>query len=117
MGIDNDSLLCYGIEFEYNQIKHLKDAQEFKKVAEDIGCDDMPDLWQEMGFVNGSEYYDAEAEDQYYIIGKEIIGDLTLTEFLNNVNEKETKEYIKGICEKYGLMYSEPRIIYRAYIS
>jgi hypothetical protein len=39
MGIQYDAILCYGIEFSYDDIVHLKDTIEFKQLAQDIGTD------------------------------------------------------------------------------
>lgn len=116
MGIQNDAILCYGIEFEYSEIKHLKKHDDFVKMAEDIGTDYMPNLWQEMGFINGCEYYDEDEEYQYYIIGKKMKNVMTLTEFLDTINKNDTVKYIKDMCEKYNLVYTEPKIMVKCYI-
>lgn len=113
MGVDNDAILCYGIEFSYDEIKHLKDLQEIKDLAENIGCDFMPNLWEEMGFVSASYYYDAEEEDRSYIIGTKIEKDLTLNEFVQKINENEIILFLKGVCDKYNLKYEDPKILCR----
>jgi hypothetical protein len=113
MGINNDFILCYGIEFSYDEIEHLKNNDEVRKISEDIDTDYMPNLWSELGFISGSPYYDSEEDHRNYIIGKEIIGDLSLDEFVTQINTNETNLYIKNVCEKYSLPYKEPKILCR----
>ena len=113
MGIQTYTIQCYGIEFAYSEIKHLKDHPEFKELAKDIDCDDFPSLWQEMGFINGSYYFDAKDEDQYYIIGKEIPDGSTVKTFGDDLDEEETKRELKKTCKKFRLKYSEPEIMSR----
>jgi len=113
MGINNDAILCYGIEFSYNEIKHLK---QVKKLIDD---DFMPNVWGELesGFFSVSDYYDSEEEDRSYIIGKQITRDMNLNEFLQEINENETVFYLKNICERYNLKYTQPKILCRVNIS
>lgn len=106
-------MLCYGIEFTYEEIKGLKENEEFKDTANGIGCDSMPNLWQEMGFISCSDYYDQEEEYHNYIIGKEIQANMNLTDFLKQINE-EVKKYLKEQCTKYNLKYTEPKILCKA---
>lgn len=113
MGIQNDAILCYGIEFSYDDIVHLKDTIEFKQRAEDIGTDCMVNLWSEFGHISCSNYFDQEAEYNIYIIGKELPNDMTLQEFLNGINEIEIKKYLQKVCKDYNLQYSEPKILCR----
>jgi len=113
MGIQNDAILCYGIEFSYDDIVHLKDTIEFKQRAEDIGSDDMVNVWSEFGHIYCSNYFDQEEEYHTYIIGKELPKDMTLKEFLNGINENEMKIYLQKVCKDYDLQYSEPKILCR----
>jgi hypothetical protein len=113
MGIQNDAILCYGIEFSYDDIVHLKDTIEFKQRAEDIGTDNMVNLWNEMGHIYCSNYFDQEEEYHTYIVGKELKSDVTLNEFIVNINENEIKTNLRKVCEEYNLHYSEPKILCR----
>lgn len=116
MGIQYDAILCYGIEFSYNDIVHLKDTIEFKQRAEDIGTDNMGNLWDEMGHICCSGYFDQEEEYQTYIVGKELVSDVSLHDFLNEINEinkNEIKNYLQKVCKDYNLQYSEPKILCR----
>lgn len=113
MGVQNDAILCYGIEFSYDDIVHLKDTIEFKQRAEDIGTDNMVNLWDEMGHIYCSNYFDQEEEYHTYIIGKEIPNDMTLHDFLNEINENEVKIYLQKVCKDYNLHYCEPKILCR----
>jgi hypothetical protein len=113
MGINNDALLCYGIEFSYDEVEKLKNYDDVKKLAEEIGTDFMPNLWEELGFISASYYFDSEEEDISYIIGKKITGDLTISDFVKEINESELILYLKKVCEQYDLEYKEPRIFCR----
>jgi len=113
MGIHNDAILCYGIEFSYDEIKKLKENELFKELAEDLDTDFMPALWGELGFISTSYYYDSEEEYRCYIIGKEIKSDLSLTEFLQEIDESELILYLKNVCDQYNLEYKHPKILCR----
>lgn len=113
MGITNDAILCYGIEFSYDDIVHLKDTIKFKQLAQDIGTDYMVNLWEEMGHIHCSNYFDLEEEYHTYIIGKELPNDMALNEFTSNINENEMKIYLQKLCSDYNLQYKEPRILCR----
>ena len=117
MGIRNDAILCYGIEFSYDDIVHLKDTIEFKQRAEDIGTDNMVNLWSEMGHIYCSNYFDQEEEYHTYIVGKEVERDMSLHDFLNEINENEIKNYVQKVCKDYNLQYSEPQILCRPNVS
>ena len=41
MGINNDAILVYGIEFEYNEIKNLKQCEEIQNLITEFDCDSM----------------------------------------------------------------------------
>ena len=103
MGIQNDIVLCYGIEFSYNDIIHLRK----------LDTDSMLDLWDEMGHIYCSDYYDQKEEYYTYIKGKNLDSDMTLNEFINNINENEMKINLKKVCNDYNLQYSEPKILCR----
>ena len=115
MGIQNDAILCYGIEFSYDDVVHLKKLQNETRVMKDIDLSTykcevdsqsdvwMPNLWDELGFISASNYFDQEEEYHTYIVGKEVKSDMTLHDFLNEINETEMVEYLKNTCEKYNL--------------
>lgn len=118
MGKVGESILCYGIEFKYSEIKSLKEHPEFEKMAENWGSEDLSIIWNEFeNQISGlnEDIFNANEEDYYYIIGKIIDNDQTLSNFLNCINENETKK-IKDICIKYNLDYREPKIISRSTI-
>ena len=113
MGIQNDAILCYGIEFSYDDIVYLKDTIKFKQLAEDIDTDNMVNLWSEMGHITCSNYFDQEEEYYTYIIGKELKSDMTLNELIDTIDQYEIKNNLRDICEEYNLVYSTPRILCR----
>lgn len=117
MGIQYDAILCYGIEFSYDDIVHLKDTIEFKQRAEDIGTDNMANLWDEAGHICCSNYYDQPEEYYTYIIGKEVVSNVSLHDFLNEINENEIKNHLQKVCKDYNLQYSEPKILCRPNVS
>lgn len=117
VGNSGTPVLCYGIEFEYSKIKNLKEHPEFEEMRNKFQCNDFPMIWGEFEYqISGlnKDCINAEEDDYYYIIGKEIDNDKTLSNFLNFINENQTKKIIKDICLKYGLDYKEPTIICRA---
>jgi hypothetical protein len=73
----------------------------------------MLDLWDEMGHIYCSDYYDQEEAYYTYIIGKNLDTDMTLNEFINNINENEIKINLQKVCNDYNLQYSEPKILCR----
>jgi hypothetical protein len=113
MGIQNDAILCYGIEFSYHEIKILKENEHVKLLANKIGDDFMPNLWDELGFISASWFFDSEEEYRSYIIGKCFDKDVTLNEFLQEINENEMKTFLQKKCREYNLQYSEPKIFCR----
>ncbi len=115
MGIQYNAILCYGIEFSYDDIVHLKDTIEFKQRAEDIGTDNMANLWSEMGHICCSCYFDQEEEYQTYIV--ELVSDVSLHDFLNEINDTGIKHYLQKVCKDYNLQYSEPKILCRPNVS
>ena len=52
-------------------------------------------------------------EYQTYIVGKELVSDVSLHDFLNEINENEIKNYLQKVCKDYNLQYSEPKILCR----
>jgi hypothetical protein len=118
MGIKNNALLFYGIEFTYNQVKHIKDLEEVAECAEDIGCNDMPNIWSEFGLHYACAYwYECPDEHFSYIIGEEIRGDLTLEELIQKIDKEKISADIKKDCERFKLQYQEPMIICRPHVS
>jgi hypothetical protein len=115
MGTYNDALLFYGIEFTYNQVKHIKDLEEVAECAEDIGCNHMRNLWSEFGLDYTCAYGPDSPEENYsYIIGEKIKGDLTLEQFIKRIDKEKIIADIKEDCERLKLQYQEPKIICRA---
>lgn len=113
----NIPFLCYGIEFSYDDVKHLKETAEFKELAIDIGNDDMSGLWDEMGHIYTTTWADVPEEQRKYILGEALPNDLTLYKLLANIDEDEVKTEIQYYCNKYNLQYSEPKILGRPSIS
>ena len=115
MGTYNDALLFYGIEFTYNQVKHIKDLEEVAEGAKSTRSIDMPNLWSEYGLDYTCAYGpDSPEEDYSYIIGEEIKGDLTLEQFIKRIDKEKIIADIKEDCERLKLQYQEPKIICRA---
>jgi hypothetical protein len=127
MGIYNDAILVYGIEFSYDEIKHLKKVKDHtlevnnNNSGSDSDSDShdiwMPNLWEDLGFILASNYYDQEEEYYTYIIGKKITRDMNRNEFLQEINENDTILYLKQSCEKHNLKYTEPKILCRVNIT
>ena len=118
MGIYNYALLFYGIEFTFDQVKHIKDLEEVAECAEDIGCNYMPNIWSEFGLHHACAYwYECPEEDYSYIIGEEIEKDLTLEQFIQKIDKEKIIADIKKDCERFKLQYQEPKIICRPHVS
>ena len=119
MGINNDAILVYGIEFGYNEIKNLKQCEEIQNLITELDCDLMNILWEKLGvgFISTSDYYQCDEEYCCYIIGKQITTDMTLHEFLEKIDEDNIVSYLKNVCDKYNLTYTEPKILCRVNIT
>lgn len=109
MGIDIDAEAFYGIVFSYNQLKHLKTLKEWKELAEQIGTDNLYNLWTEWGFYCCSPYFDAPEEEVNYIIGLNITH-YSMTE-IKELDEEQIKNEIKEDCIDLKLKYKDPKFI------
>jgi hypothetical protein len=111
MGIHNDVVLVYGIEFAFDQVKHITDLKE---VLEESESDNVLDIWSEFDLEYACAYgYDRQEEDCLYFLGEQIKSDLTLEEFIKSIDKEKVIAEIKKDCERFKLQYEEPRIIFR----
>jgi hypothetical protein len=110
MGVYTDAVLYYGIIFEYDEIEFLKNNEKFKILAENIGCEYMDNLWQEMGFLTNSLWNDPGERYTEYIIGVVLKTNMNMSDFLNQIDEEKVKKYIENTCSEYNLQYKEPKI-------
>lgn len=72
MGVQYDAYTVFGIEYSYKELEHLKSQEEFKKLAKEIECNDLPNLFCELfhdEFVTfiTNDYYVSEKEQIYYL--------------------------------------------------
>lgn len=115
MGVDYSTVLCYGIEFSYDEIKHILNMNETQELIKDIGCNNMTNIWCELedNFIVSSPYYDVDESEYSYMIGIKIDKDLTLQELIDISNKYDIVSYLKEICNKYKLQYQNPKLLSR----
>ena len=118
MGIRNEVICCYGVEYSYEEIKHIRGSEEYKRVSEEIGCENMVNVWVELGNIACNEYYDQEEEYYRYIIGEEMRTEMGKRELKDlEGRAEEVEERIRERCEKYKLEYREAKLICRVNVS
>lgn len=115
MGIDYDAILVYGMEFDFSQVSDLKYTKEFIELAEEIGCNELPNLWQEYDYgeivkgLTSSPHFDCPEDYCNYIIGIDLKKkDL---QFIKNIDEEVVKKELNRICDELGLEPVKIKII------
>jgi hypothetical protein len=104
MGIDYDSICFYGLAYEYNDIKHIKqipDAWTYIEItsrAEDYG----------LHFSTANLWYDCDFENKKYLVGIKC-ENKTPEELIAMKDNLINK--LGLFCEKFKLMYYEPTIL------
>lgn len=123
MGVDYDAICFYGVYFTYDEIKYLKDHPEFQKMKDEIGCNNLDNIWYEMGYITISPYYDSCEEDRLFCLGEMIEGHerwcratgikISPDDLKNWLDKQKDKveKMVKDFCEKYSLKYIEPSFI------
>lgn len=108
MGVWYDAVCLFGIEYSYNEIFHIK--QKFTELANEIGCDELPNLLSEIysnkfvTFINNNNYKN-EREQTYYL-GVE----LTQQRLYAHPNYELYNIKIQEECKKLGIIYKIPQI-------
>jgi hypothetical protein len=114
--VEHYARLFYGIEFTFDQVKHMKDLEEVKECAKDIKCNDMRSLWSSFGLHYACAFgFDSPEEDYSYILGEEIEGDLTPEQLIQKIDKEKIIADIKNDCKRFKLKYKKPKIICRAH--
>lgn len=109
MGVYIEAKAFYGIVFSYSELKHLKDFNEWKELAEEIGTDNLPNLWSEWGFEYCNPYFDAAQEHVNYIIGVDI-SNYSMSK-ITELDQEGIRKEIKTDCIDLKLDYKEPEFI------
>ena len=111
MGISYDIVVVYGVEYSYAELKNFITHKDSIEIADEIGCDNLINIWCENGYVVASPYYDAEQENCDYLIGYELECSIT-TERMKEILEKQMdiKKQIREFCEKYNVINKENEI-------
>ena len=109
MGVDYTAYYLYGIEFCFNDLEHVKNMHEFKKLAKFIDTVDLRYLFSgyfsgELITIESDNCHENENTNLYYI-GKVI--DL---DDLKNNNLKLYKNKIKELCVWLNVKYTEPEL-------
>lgn len=100
MGIYNDARLFYGLEFDYEQVKHLKEKYDIEYLDDDT-C-----------LIISSPYFDADDQHKVYVLGIEIKDFLSLNDFIKKIDKEKTDLFIEKMCKEYNLLYEEPKILF-----
>ncbi len=111
MGINYDPVLIYGMYFSYKDTQVIKNLQETRDLAEEIGTDCMKHLWSdELYYIGGdcepvlystSPWFDADEESCSYYIGVYLT--YKNLDCIKNLNEEEASKKILNICKRYKL--------------
>lgn len=108
MGVLYDAVCLFGVEYSYNEICDIK--QNFKEIAEKIGCNELPNLLAEgyynnfVTFINNDNY--KHEENQSYYLGIE----LTQQRLYAHPNYNLYNKKIEEECKKLGIIYKIPQI-------
>lgn len=123
MGIDYDTVCFYGIYFTYDEIKHLKNHSDFKELVDEIGCDNLDNIWYELGYITVSPYYDSSEKHRLFCLGEFLEGNERCCRATGvKINPEDLKTWldehknkveqmVKEFCYKYNLEHSEPAFI------
>lgn len=125
MGIDYDAICFYGVYFTHDELKHLKNHCDFKQLIDEIGCDDLDNMWYEMGsnYTTVSPYYDSREEHRLFCLGEILPADerwcratgvkITSDDLKTWLDEHKNKveQMVREFCEKYNVEYCEPAFI------
>lgn len=110
MGIWYNAYTIFGIEYSYEELKHLKDNNDFKKCSQQIGCNDLPNLLSQIYNDNilifmTNDYYQDENNQNYYF-------GIQLTEQLlySHPDYVKYNEKIEEECKKLKIIYKIPQI-------
>lgn len=110
MGVWYEAYTFFGIEYNYEELKKIKENPEFQKCAQDIGCNELPNLLSEM-YSNDfltfmtDDYYKSE-KDQTYYLGIQ----LTKQRLYSQPNYVVYNKKIEDECKKLKIMYKIPDI-------
>lgn len=127
MGVDHEVIVFYGVTFEYDELKYIKD-QEFVNLAKLIGCNlpnDLPNIWSEFCYPLIVPYYNARPDDILYGIGKQFQEhnlslhrsygySIDLSDIKNWLQDDEKKEIDKRVfdfCERNNLLHRQSKLI------
>lgn len=111
MGIDYDVVAVFGVSYSYDELKNFIGHEETNKLADEIGCYDLGNLWEEFDYVRASPYFDADECYCEYLIGYKIqcdIGPDEIKEMLNKCDD--IKKEIREFSEKYNIVNKENEI-------
>ena len=103
MGVDNDSVLLLGVEYDYAEICGILEHPEMKALAKEIGTDSINNLWQEYGYITANEYFDCSDEETRYFIGILMKNVCTVSELKGYISrESEVIAEIHSFSSKFG---------------
>lgn len=104
--IDNDSICIYGLSFEYDDIKHIKNYPGKWELNGD-GDELKFNEFKLLQFRSSSPWYLCDKDCKIYHVG--LVIDFTTPEILLTLKETLVKE-LKIFCDKNKLSYNEPMI-------
>lgn len=125
MGIDYDAICFYGVYFTYDELKSVMNSSDFKELSKEIGCDDLVNIWEEMGvnYITIRPYCDPYTKDHLFCLGQSLEGNErwcratgvkinadNLKSWLEEYKNK-IENIVKDFCEKYNLEYRDSAFI------
>lgn len=110
MGVWYEAYTIFGIEYSYDELKHLKNNHEFKKCSQQIGCNDLPNLLSEIYnntliFMNNDYYKDENSQNYYFGI------QLTEQVLYSHPDYQVYNKLIQEECKKINITYKIPQIL------
>ncbi len=118
MGIWNDAVCVYGLSIEYNEAIKFAESKEGREMADNIGCDNIRNLWSEYFGTVIFPYFDCPPADCKYILGELMpsvdTGWLTsssisaprMIEWLSKYETYDAE--LEAICSKFGFKFARP---------
>lgn len=113
MGIDNESVLVFGILFDYNKLIEIGNIEESEEILDDIQMETVgkfSELFPDLYIGNTSPYYNSDAEEwEFFISLVDPSSNYSLDDLIE-IRENKIKSYMKCL-ERYGIEYEDPLII------
>ena len=119
MGVDNDVIVVFGVEYDYTELKNFIEHSETEELAKEIGTNYLTNLWSEYDYPYASPYFDADEKDCSYLLGFKLRNDIEpdmMYKILQQIDD--IKLLIRNFSEKYNVVNKENEVkfIFRPHV-